>query len=214
MAHFAAGRGPSGKPSQPLPINIMKTKLFSSAALAAALFVPLALAQNAQTDQAGSSDDSAAVAAAPAPNQTIYVPRLPSAQELSNAAAQQQGMSIDRIEKTDSQVTVVYKFTNGQTNTVAYELLPAANGAPVTGPAPRVVTTTPPPTIVYRSSPRVVYYSDPYYSPYAYYPDYYWPPFSLSLGLGYVWHGGYHGGWHGDHDGWHGGHHGGWHGRR
>ncbi|HVU22849.1 MAG TPA: hypothetical protein VHE13_01915 [Opitutus sp.] len=184
----------------------MKTKLLSSVALAAALFVPVALAQNAQTDDTGASDEADA-ATAPAPNQTIYVPRLPSAQELANAAAAQPGVSIDRIEKTDSQVTVVYKFTNGQTNVVAYEMLPAANAAPAVSSAPRAVVTTPPPTIVYRSAPRVVYYSDPYYYPYSYYPGYYWPPVSLSLGFGYGWHGGGH-----YRGGFHGGHHGGWHG--
>jgi hypothetical protein len=218
----------------------MKTKIFSSLALMLVFVTPAVLAQNAPADDADSANETAtanatttandttenattandtatAATPAPAPNQTIYVPRLPSAQELSDAAGTQQGVAIDRIEQTDSKVTVVYKFSNGQTNTVAYQVLPTANAVPANGaPATagqtttRVVTTTPPPTIVYRTAPRVVYYDDPYY-PYSYYPGYYWPPVSLSLGLGYVWHGGHH--YHG-HGGWHhgGGHRGGWHG--
>lgn len=189
----------------------MNTKLLSTLALATALVVPSAFAQDNPADDAVAADnDSVAMSTTPAPNQTIYVPRLPSAQELSNAAAQQQGVSIDRIEQSDNQTTVVYKFSNGATNTVAYQILPAANANPNTvqvAPATRVVTTTPPPTVVYRTSPRVVYYSDPYYYPYSYYPGYYWPPVSLSLGLGYVWHGGgYRGGYHHG-GGWHGGGH-------
>jgi hypothetical protein len=49
-----------------------------------------------------------APAPAAAPNQVIYSPRLPSAAELTNAAAAQ-GVSVERIEQTTSQITVTYK---------------------------------------------------------------------------------------------------------
>lgn len=135
---------------------------------------------------------------APAPNQIIYAPRLPNPSELTAAAAAQ-GMAVEQINQSATQVTVVYRSASGQTNTVAYQLLPTA-----TAPTTTVVVQNPAPTVVYETSPRVVYYDryDPYY-----YPRYYYPPVSLSLGFGYYrgWGGGYHGGYHG---GGHWGHHG------
>lgn len=190
----------------------MKTKILLPFVFAAALAVTGA--------RAGAADDpSAAPAATPAPadteattpapavsmptpNQILYVPRLPSAQELANAAAAQK-VGIEQMLQTSAQITVVYKYANGQTNVVAYQLLPTAN----------VAQPTPAPKVVYRTAPpRVVYYSDPYWAPsYAYYPDYYWyPPVSLSLGFGYGWGGHFHGGYRGGFHGGHGGHHG-WH---
>ena len=121
-----------------------------------------------------------------APNQVIYSPRLPSATELTNAAAAQ-GVSVERIDQTNTQVTITYKYSNGQINTVAYQLLPTA-----TTPAPQqqtVVQTSPAPTVVYTQPPRVVYYEEPVYYPRYYYP--YYPPVSLSFGFGYRH---YHGG--------------------
>lgn len=130
-----------------------------------------------------------APAVAPAaPNQVIYSPRLPSAAELANAAAAQ-GVNVERIDQTNTQITVTYKYSNGQVNTVAYQLLPTASA-----PAPQqtVVQTAPAPTVVYTQPPRVVYYEEPVYYPRYYYP--YYPPVSLSFGFGYRHYGG--GGFH------------------
>lgn len=127
--------------------------------------------------------------AAPAPNQVIYSPRLPSAAELTNAAAAQ-GVSVERIDQTNTQITVTYRYSNGQANTVAYQLLPATST-----PAPQqqtVVQTAPAPAVVYTQPPRVVYYEEPVYYPRYYYP--YYPPVSLSFGFGYRHFGG--GGFH------------------
>lgn len=129
---------------------------------------------------------------AAAPNQVIYSPRLPSADELTKAAAAQ-GVNVDRITQTASQVTVTYRYSNGQINTVAYQLLP--NG---TSTAPAATTTTtvvqqPAPAVVYAPPPRVVYYEEPAYYPY---PRYYYPPVSLSFGFGYRHFGGGYGGFH------------------
>lgn len=188
----------------------MKTNPFLSAVVLALLpFAPGAV--GAETSGAPPPPAPAAVAAAtdpaaamqePQPGQFIYSPRLPSPQELANVAAAR-GMTIERIEQTANQVTVVYRQTDGQTNVVGYVLLPSA-----TAPGTSVVVTTPAPTVVYRAAPRVVYY-DPYY-----YDRWYgWPPLSVSLGFGYGYYRGgyYYGGYrHGGH-GFHGGGH---HGRR
>lgn len=129
---------------------------------------------------------AAAAAPAPAPNQVIYLPRLPSAAELTNTAAAQ-GLAIEQISETGAQVVVVYKYGNGQTNTVAYQLLPTST-APVATTTTTVVTPAPAPTVVYQTAPSVVYYET--YRPY-YYPRYYAPPVSLHLGFGYShFHGG------------------------
>ncbi len=149
----------------------------------------------------------------PAPNRIIYGPRLPSAQELSNAAAAQ-GLSIDRLEQNSDRVTVVYRSNNGQTNTVAYEVLPAANGSgtggvttgAITPSGTAIATTTPAPvvvgssapTVVYQSSPSVVYYDSPIYDPW-----YYYPPVAVGIGFGYYHGWGWHGGWHGGYHAWH-----------
>jgi len=208
MAPFAASRGHTVGKAFKNTLNTMKTNILTPFVLAAALASGVG-AKAAMTDDSTPASMPAAGAALPAPNQTVYVPRLPSAQELANAAAGQQGVAIDRIEQTASQVTVVYKLPNGQTNAVAYQLLPAAASAPTQTPgAPTqtlVTPTTPAPTVVYQTAPRAVYYSDPspyYYSSDGYYPSYYWyPPVALSLGFGYgYFHGGFHGGFH------HGGH--------
>ena len=126
----------------------------------------------------------------PAPNQIVYTPRLPSVAELSNAAAAQ-GLTVDRIEQSATQIVAVYRNANGQTNTVAYQTLPPTTAA-------TVATTSQPPTVVYESAPRVIYYDD--YDPF-YYP-YWYAPFSVRVGLGFGYH--YHGGY-----GYHGGYHGG-----
>jgi hypothetical protein len=182
----------------------MKTKLF-------ALFV-LVTGFVALGTQAQVPDTSA-----PQANQMVYSPRLPSAAELTNAASAQ-GLTIDKIVQSASQMTVVYRTASGQTNTVAYMLLPSSGNASAGAPASAapVVTvaapSTPAPQVVYAQAPasEVVYYSaaPAYYDPY-YYPAYYSPwyaPVALSVGFGFGYHGGfYHGGYY---------HGGGWHGHR
>lgn len=136
---------------------------------------------------------------APTPNQIIYSPRLPSPSELTSAA-QAQGQTVEQIIQSSSQITVVYRAANGQTNTVAYQLLPTA------GVATTATVVTPAPTVVYQTVPTTVYY-EPYYRTYDPFWDDYWsPPVSLNFGFGYYhgWGGGYRGGWH---DGWRGGGH-------
>jgi hypothetical protein len=130
-----------------------------------------------------------APAAAPAPTQIVYTPKLPTAQELTDAAAAQ-GMTVERISQTALQVIAFYRNANGQPVTVAYQTLPPSGVAQTPAPAqpaPAVVVTAPPPTVVYETAPRVVYYESPAY----YYPRYYYPPVSLSFGFGY--RGGYGG---------------------
>lgn len=189
----------------------MKTKLFALLALAAGLVVLGARAQTA----APATDPMAT----PQASQVVYAPRLPSAAELTSVAAAQ-GLTIDKIVQTASQMTVVYRSADGQTNTVAYLLLPAAG---TTTSTVAVATTTPPPTVVYAApAPAApVNYYDPSYYPscYPYYPSYYagpwYPPVSVSLGFGWGWGYGYHGGFNrggrGDYHGGRGGHHGGHH---
>ena len=167
----------------------MKSKFLSLFALAAGFAVVAARAQTVPTTPAPVLDSPAA----PAPSQVVYAPRLPSAVELTNVAAAQ-GLSVDKIVQTAAQITVVYRSANGQTNTVAYQLLPTAGA-----PAATVVAAPPPPRVVYvQPAPR--YYYDPFYDPF-YYSGYYgspwYGPVSLSLGLGWGFHGG----------GGHGGHH-------
>lgn len=156
----------------------------------------------------------------PAPNQVIYIPQLPNPGELVNVAAAQ-GVSVQQINQTSTQVTIVYKYANGQTNTICYQLLSSAGagsptGVPAVGaPAAAPATTT---TVVYGTPPS--YYPYGYAYPYGYdYPyGYAYPwygPISLGFSFGYhggYYHGGYHGGSHGGYrGGFHGGSHGGYH---
>ena len=128
----------------------------------------------------------------PAPNSIIYIPRLPTPAELSNAAAAQ-GLTIAKMEQTSDHITVVYQYANGQINTISYQLLSAAGVVPAPGaPAPAVATAVVPAyttTVVYPDSGY--YYYDPFYYPWG------WPwygPVSLSLGFGYNY--GHFGGGH------------------
>lgn len=141
------------------------------------------------------------VQTAPAPNQIIYSPRLPTAAELTSVAAAQ-GVTVEQISQTANQVTVITRNSSGQTNTVAYQLLPtpgmaAPASATIVAPAPTVVT--PAPTIVYQQAPQVIYYEtrEPYWPRY-----YYRPPVSLHLGFGFShYSGGGHWGGHRHHRG-------------
>lgn len=149
------------------------------------VIVPLALALTAAA-RAQSSEPTAAVSTpttpapavsspSPAPTRIIYVPRLPSANELSAAAAAQ-NMPIVRIEISSTEVTAVYQAAGAPATAVAYRLLQPA-------------TTEAPPTVVYRPAPAAVYYED--YGPAYYYgyPGYYVfphvrPGVSLRFGFG------------------------------
>ena len=168
----------------------MKTKLFTIGVLALGF---IALGVHAQTPA-----PAVDVSAAPQASQVVYSPRLPSAAELTNVAAAQ-GLTIDKIIQTSSQMTVVYRSASGQTNTVAYMLLPAAGA----GSTVAVATTTPAPTVVYAQPTYVasapVYYYDPFYYP-AYYAGPWYGPVSIGVGWGFGFRGGFHGGgfrgWH------------------
>ena len=175
----------------------MKTKIITAFLLAASGFTPGVFGQMPSTPApavvaSSTADSASAPSVTAAPNQVVYAPRLPSAQELSNVAAAQ-GLTVTKIEQTGAQVTATYQTANGQTNVVAYLLLPTASAST----AVRVVTT-PAPTVVYAPAPRVVYYDSPGY----YDPWYWYPPVSLSLGFGFRGGGGYYRGGYG-----HGFHH-------
>jgi hypothetical protein len=197
----------------------MKTKLFTLLVAMAGVF---ALGVRAQEVAPSSAAPSTDVASMPQASQIVYAPRLPSANELMGVATAQ-GLSIDKMVQTASQMTVVYRSANGQTNTVAYLLLPGIGGAaqsvaPAPAPAPvsTVVmgTTTPvvvaaptaAPQVVYVTpSPAPAYYYDPFYYP-SYYAYPWYSPVSVSVGFGYVWGGHSHGGYYGGGYGGHGGH--------
>lgn len=160
--------------------------IITAVAAATTLFTTSMLAQTEAP--APSSPPEPAVSPAspmPAPNSVIYIPRLPTPGELSNAAAAQ-GLAIDKMEVTSTQITVVYKYSNGQTNTVAYQLLPTAGTAPAMATAPATVVAAPATTVVYTSAPG--YYYDPYYYGY----PWLWPV-GFNIGFGYSYHYGYFG---------------------
>lgn len=169
---------------------IMKTKLVVFCLLSAAFLAGSARAQIVQPATPAPAVPAIAPSAALVPNQTIYSPRLPGVNEVTAIAAAQ-GLTVERIEQTSSQITVVYKNANGQTNTVAYLLLPGTAVASTQG----VAQPTPAPAVVYyEPAPRVVYYDG--YSPgYYYSPSYWYPP--VSIGLGFDFRGGGRGGFHG-----------------
>jgi hypothetical protein len=163
----------------------MKTNLVLSSVLIATAFLTSAAVAQTTIQTLAPATTASPASPTPAPNQTIYVPRLPSPAELTNVASAQ-GFTVDRIDQTNAQITVVYRYANGQTNTVAYQLLPAAGTAPAMPSTPAPVVTVPATTTVVYTAPAPTYY---YYDPY-YYPWRYWyPPVSLSFGFGY-----YHGG--------------------
>lgn len=172
----------------------MKTKLFSLVVVASGLATLGAQAQVATPSSPAPAVDTVN---APAASQFVYTPRLPSAAELTNVAAAQ-GLAIDKIVQTESQMTVVYRSSNGQTNTVAYMLLPAAGAASTSSTT--VVAANPAPRVVYTEAAPVYYY-DPFYYP-SYYAGPWYGPVSVNVGWGFGFHGG-GGGWRG---GFRGGH--------
>ncbi|HWB98063.1 MAG TPA: hypothetical protein VG672_15220 [Bryobacteraceae bacterium] len=164
----------------------MKTNQFIAAALVAVgLFATGALAQTP--------------AAPSAPTEVVYVPQLPTAADLTKAA-QAQNVTVERIDQTATQITAVYKYSNGQETTVSYQPLSAAGAAGVPVPATAAPATTTTSTVVY-TAPGYYYDYGPYYYPWGWYP-----PVTVGIGLGF--HSGFHGGFHGR-GGW--GFHGGFH---
>lgn len=158
----------------------MQKPLLTVAVFATTLLVGAVRAQDpaSAVGVATPSSPAPAVATPATPNQIIYVPRLPTPTELANAAAATPGVAVDRIEQASAQIAITYRYSNGQTNTVAYQLLPTATAVAV-APAPSVVYAAPAPTVVCAPPPRVVYY-EPVYQ-----PRYYYPPISFGFGFGY-----------------------------
>ena len=164
----------------------MKTTPFLTVSvLTAVLFAAGAFAQN--SEPAGPPAAASPAAPLPAPDQVIYIPRLPSPAEVTSAAVAQ-GLKIEKIAETAGQITVVYQRSDGQISTVAYQLLPAA-GTPSTATAATATVVAAQPAVVY-ASPAPAYYYDPYfYDP--------WPWFGgvfFDVGVG---HGFHHGGFRG-----------------
>lgn len=129
----------------------------------------------------------------PTPNQIVYAPRLPSAGELT-AVGTAQGLTVERIVETSAQITAVYRSTDGQTLTVAYQLLPTAAtpvGLRTTTPPPPAPVAAPPAVVYYTPPERVIYYETPFYGGPYYDPSYAWyPPVSFRLGANYGFRGG------------------------
>jgi hypothetical protein len=182
----------------------MKIKALSLFLTAAGLLATVASAQVTTPSPAPVVTSNSTSSA----NRVIYSPRLPSANELSNVAAAQ-GLTIDRIDQSDSQITATYRSSNGQVSVVSYQLLPngsdASSTTVVTSPAPTVVYSAAP-RVVYRTAPSYYYYDEPYFYPWGSYG--YYSPVSVSLGFGYYGHG-YYGGrgyYHGGHGGYRGRH--------
>jgi hypothetical protein len=178
----------------------MKTNsLITPVVLATALFAVTAVAQTAAPAATPTPAAMASPAGPmPAPNSTIFVPRLPTPADLSNAAAAQ-GLAIAKMEQTTDHITVVYQYADGQTNTIAYYLLSAAGSAIAPGaPAPVSATVVVPATATAVVYPQPVYYYDPFY--YGYEGGWPWyAPVSLSFGFGYNYGhfgGGHYGGGH------------------
>ena len=164
----------------------MKTSsYFTATALTAALFATGVLAQTSTPTPTPTPAAPPAVIMPATPNEIIYLPRLPEPTELTNAAAAQ-GITVQQIAQSSGQVTVVYRYADGQMHTVAYQLLPTAGSAPATATAPVAVAGVPaaPSTVVYAAPaavyPAPYYYYDPFYYPWPWYG-----PVSFRIGLGY-----------------------------
>jgi hypothetical protein len=194
------------------------TSISMLAALAAAGFTSGALAQTPSPATATPSTEISATTPLPAPNEIVYVPRLPTPADITKGA-QAKNVSVERISQTNSQVEVVYRTADGKMDTTSYRLLADAGNTGTTNtavavpsspaPAVAVMGTTTPSTVVYTPAPatRVYYYPDYYYD----YPGYWYPPVSFGIGLGYRRSYGYYG-YHGYHGGYRVGYRGGFHG--
>jgi hypothetical protein len=159
----------------------MKTNpVFTAVVLATALFATGAVAQT--NNQTPAPAAPSAVAVVPTPNEIIYIPRLPDPAELTNAAAAQ-GITVERIAQTSAQVTVIYRYADGQTHTVAYQLLPAAGSAPMATATAVTAVPAATTTVVYAAPAPSYYYYDPFYYPWPWYG-----PVSFRVGLGYSYY--------------------------
>ncbi len=118
---------------------------------------------------------SGATNAPTTPAHIVVTSKLPTVPELSKIAAAQ-GLNVDKIEQTATQVTLTGHTQSGQVSVLTYALPgdPAVAAAGV--PAPAVVYTTP--TVVY-AAPG--YYDYPYY---AYRPHVYYPRVGVRIGFG------------------------------
>jgi hypothetical protein len=176
----------------------MKTqKMISAAVLTAALLGTAALAQSAGQAQITVAPDT------PTPTQFVYLAQVPAPADLKSRAAAQ-GIAVERIDQSQGQTVVVYKYANGATTTVAYAAMPAGDEASVAGTAPPAAPGAPAPSVAVAPASTVVYASAPnYYYPYGYYPYYggWYSPISIGLGFGWGWGGGFRGG--GFRGGWH-----------
>ena len=162
----------------------MKTNPFFAAVVLSTAFLATGAVAQTSDQTTPPAATATVVSPTPAPNAIIYIPQLPNPTELANAAAAQ-GLAIEKIVQTSAQIIVVYKYANGQTSTVAYQLLPSAGATPV---APATTTTVVPAattTMVY-ASPEPAYYYDPYYYPWSWFA-----PVAFNVGIGYGYHGGY-----------------------
>jgi hypothetical protein len=127
------------------------------------------------------------------PNQTIYVPRIPTPAELTKVAAAQ-GSTVSQINQTADSITIEYKLPSGQLSVVAYRSIASIEGvegaqatvATPTTPAPTYVQPPVERTVIYTEAPD--YYTSPYYYGYPYYYGPWFGPVGLSFGFG--WHGG------------------------
>ena len=193
----------------------MKAKIITVLFLAASGLMPAAFGQSPTSPDPSVQDaptvpETPRAAAAPAinptspsrANQVVYNGRLPTVQELTDAASAK-GSTITRVEQTESEILTTYRFASGQESVVAYRLLPTA-GSKATVSAP--VVTSAPPSVVYVPSSRAVYYdSYRYYDPWYWYP-YAYPYSTVAFGIGFGYYG-YHYGHHHGHGGgyYHGG---------
>jgi hypothetical protein len=127
------------------------------------------------------------------PDRVIYVPQLPSVDQLTQAAAAQ-GVRVEQAAADRDEVSISYRLSDDTFRTIAYRLLTnsPAPAAPVvrdvvTAPAPppqtvRVVEyVAPPPRVVYRYRSYDPFWDDPFY----------WSrPAPVSVHLGFGWHSG------------------------
>lgn len=174
----------------------MKTNLI----LTAIILVPtLATAEIAQADGSAASTTSLAPLFDPTPSQIVRLSQLPTVAALTNAAASQ-GVAVRQITLTSGQVIVVYRFNNGQSTTICYQVPQAAavTSAPVAAvpavssvqvAAPATVVAVPVTTVVVPAQPAVLYEVQPSAPAYAYdaayYPWYCSAPVCIGYGAFY-----------------------------
>lgn len=161
--------------------------LLVAVALTTAAFAETAQAPAAPAQIAASTTYQADPAVMPVPNQTVYLPQLPTAGQLTAAAAAQ-GLAVERIVQTPTRITAVYRTPAGRTNTVAYLMLSAAGTAQPQVVIPQAPATT---TTIERPAPVYYYYDDDGCDPWPWYGP-------VSVGFGWNWGG--HWGGHRDFD--------------